>query len=389
MDKVCGHCGALHWVDERANRGRQSPRFETCCKQGAVSLNNLREPPALLRRLLTTADPESRKFRKSLRQYNAAFAFTSVNCNQDKHLSDQPGVTSFNIHGELYHLQGPLQTAEDSVPQYAQLFFFDPVYAAEARSRQNPQLCLRLLQQLTDMLHEVSPYVQLYRTAKERLDIEVAAGQNAHVVLSPRMELYLEKTADRRRENLPTSNEVAVIIPDEYGESGFRDIVLTLWNPSAGESPFTSINSSHGAYMPLHYVLLFPGGDAGWNWAMRLQDPHGVRKKLRVHQRAFYRFRLHTRANEFSTLFYSERLFQQYVVDAWAACDQNTLNWIRHHQSNIQSDLYNGLADSLVLQDTTADTVGHHYILPSSFMGGPRFMAQLFQDSMAIVQHFG
>lgn len=78
------------------------------------------------------------------------------------------------------------------------------------------------------------------------------------------MELFLEKMADRRRENLSTSEEAAVIIPDEYEEAGFRDIILTLYN-SDGQSPFNSIDSNHEAYIPLHYALLFLAGDIGWH----------------------------------------------------------------------------------------------------------------------------
>jgi hypothetical protein len=33
--------------------------------------------------------------------------------------------------------------------------------------------------------------------------------------------------------------------------------------------------------------------------------------------------------------------------------------------------------------------MGHHVVLPSSFPGSPRYFQQLYQDSMAIVQHFG
>ena len=35
------------------------------------------------------------------------------------------------------------------------------------------------------------------------------------IILNPQMRLVLEEGADRRRENLPTSDEVAVIFPDE------------------------------------------------------------------------------------------------------------------------------------------------------------------------------
>jgi len=66
-----------------------------------------------------------------IHQYNAAFAFTFINCNCDKQIDNQQEVISFNIHEELYHLQSLLKATEGNVSQYAQLFFYDPVYAAQ------------------------------------------------------------------------------------------------------------------------------------------------------------------------------------------------------------------------------------------------------------------
>ena len=85
----------------------------------------------------------------------------------------------------------------------------------------------------------------------------------------------------------------------------------------------------------------------------------------------------------------SQRLFQQFVVDAWAVCDQNKLGWLRSNQSRIRADLYNGLADVLRRGGVNLSEVGRRIILPSSFVGGDRFMQQLYQDSMALVRHFG
>ena len=98
---------------------------------------------------------------------------------------------------------------------------------------------------------------------------------------------------------------------------------------------------------------------------------------------------MHQRENECKTLFLSQRLFQQYLVDAWSVCDYNKLSWIRNHQSQLRADLYNGLADSLLAQDFNAQATGRRIILPSSYTGGDRYMQQLYQDSMAIVRHFG
>ena len=194
-----------------------------------------------------------------------------------------------------------------------------------------------------------------------------------------------------RYNNLPTAEEVAMIIPEEYGNSEcFRDIVLANRVQGNIVAPFTTINANHAAYMPLHYVLLFPRGDLGWHWGLELQNSEGNRERERMPQRAFYRFRLHTRMDETVHLFQGQRLFQQYVVDAWASCDQNKLSWLYSHQKNIRADAYNGLTDVVHGQELLdPNSVGRPVILPSSYTGGDRFMQQLFQDSMAIVRHFG
>jgi len=93
------------------------------------------------------------------------------------------------------------------------------------------------------------------------------------------MRLVFEEGADRRRENLPTSDEVIVIIPDEYSEPGFRDIVLVERGGSADQPRYNRINAAHAAYIPLHYVLLFPRGDLGWYYGLQLR---GDRERNRL-----------------------------------------------------------------------------------------------------------
>jgi hypothetical protein len=79
------------------------------------------------------------------------------------------------------------------------------------------------------------------------------------------MRLILEASANQRRKNLLISNEVAVIIPDEYGNASFRDIMLTERCAPNKRPRYYYINLTHAAYMPLHYVLLFPRGNTSWH----------------------------------------------------------------------------------------------------------------------------
>ena len=231
-----------------------------------------------------------------------------------------------------------------------------------------------------------NPYIPLYQTARERLQARQHTAELSRVILNPQMRLVLEEGADRRRENLPTSDEVAVIIPDENSDPSCRDIILAERGGPADQPRCHRINATHAAYMPLHYVLLFPYGDHGWHFGLRLR---GNRERDRLTLRQYLRFHLHIRVGRELVPFAYCRLFQQYLVDAWAICDQHQLDWLRTHQANLRAELYNGVADALTRTDVDLASVGRRVILPSSYLGGARFIGQCFQDSMAIVRQYG
>ena len=81
----------------------------------------------------------------------------------------------------------------------------------------------------------------------------------------------------------------------------------------------------------------------------------------------YYRYHLHTRDNQQNILHHAERLFQQFLVDAFAVVDQNKLDWLRTHQDNIRADVYNGLADSLTHDDVDGAQLDCRVVLPLSY----------------------
>ena len=83
------------------------------------------------------------------------------------------------------------------------------------------------------------------------------------------------------------------------------------------------------------------------------------------------------------------KLFHQYVVDMYAKMEQQRLNFIRFNQRTLRAAVYNGFRDAIRLDDSNLSSIGKRVILPSTFIGGPRFMAQLYQDAMNIVRRFG
>ena len=84
------------------------------------------------------------------------------------------------------------------------------------------------------------------------------------------MRLILESGADRHRENLPTSNEVTILIPDKYTDASRRNLVLMVREAGREYPQLRTVNVIHVAYMPLYYVLLFPYGDPGWHYKLQL-----------------------------------------------------------------------------------------------------------------------
>ena len=123
----------------------------------------------ILLQLLVDDNVRSCVFRKNLREYNSVLTFTSVNYTPESRLPRNGcGPICFQIHGELYHLQGPLDP-DDDFPRFTQLFFYDPDDATSIRTRQYTKLDPDIVRRLTEMLHNMNPFIRLYKTASEAL----------------------------------------------------------------------------------------------------------------------------------------------------------------------------------------------------------------------------
>jgi hypothetical protein len=80
-----------------------------------------------------------------------------------------------------------------------------------------------------------------------------------------------------------------------------------------------SISERHPAYSPV-----FPHGEHGWHTDLFLDEPEkevGGKLPGRLTQMRYYAFRLFLRNRKFSTILHGGRLLQQYMVNAFAACD--------------------------------------------------------------------
>src|SRR5450759_1619357 len=100
-------------------------------------------------------------------------------------------------------------------------------------------------------MHEHNAYVRSFRAIASHTDCK-----DRNILLKAS-----NKGQDARRYNLPTASEVAAIIPgDEMEQVDKRDIVVYV-----NGGGVCHISDANEAYIPLHFVLLFPYGEAGWH----------------------------------------------------------------------------------------------------------------------------
>ncbi len=62
---------------------------------------------------------------------------------------------------------------------------------------------------------------------KERLENDLASNKKC-IVITPQLNLIMEKGVDRRRENLPTANKITLLILKKDGQTPGRDLVFIL-----------------------------------------------------------------------------------------------------------------------------------------------------------------
>ena len=415
MDIECPKCGALHWACERLSKSSiAAPKFGTCCLDGKVKLPVLQNPPRDLLELYNGTNLHSKHFLTHITSYNNAFAMVSLSHNA---VQLPGGPQSFTITGELKHMSGSLLPEPGKTPIYAQVYFQSNEQALDLRIQRANQVPdgggakRAVMQIIQDVLHRYNHYIALYKTARERIH-EAGDVPDVHV------RLHFAAGSDQRRYNLPTAEEVAVILPGDGAQpTDNRDIIIQT---RAG--PLQRIRETNPAYQALYYVLLFPRGEHGWHLNIPLdvnneqplhiadedeqRDPGaepndddenpdqavvGAQRKKRtnVTQLEYYAYRLHQRKNESDHLFRAQGLFQRYIVDAWAQTDQARLAWLKYNQDKLRVEIYKGIVDAVAAHaDTDLGELGQRFILPSSYIGSSRNMFQLYQDSLALARYF-
>ena len=146
-------------------------------------------------------------FRSNIRNYNNAFAFSSLGANIDQSVYGPSGIYTFQIKGELMHRIGSLLPFSGQRPRFSQIYIYDSDSQHQTETRvsyHHGLLDMFIVLRLQHMLRLCNPYIHSFMTAKERFD----ANENVSLCLKT-VDI---KQSDHRRYNRPTASEIAVIM---------------------------------------------------------------------------------------------------------------------------------------------------------------------------------
>ncbi|GJX98975.1 DNA helicase, partial [Tanacetum coccineum] len=200
-------------------------------------------------------------------------------------------------------------------------------------------------------------------TAREKL-------QDTHV---PNFKVMLYNVIGVREYELPTGDMLGTIVY-EAGPENNMDYDIVLEERSGYPK---RVNKLHPSYMSLQFPLLFIYGQDGYSKDLKMINRSGSSTKdKRPTMLVYYSYYLHDRANQYNYLSRTGKLFQQYVVTAYCAVEQNRIDFIREHQNDIRNEYLSVIYDAINRGDNDGSDCGLRLILPQSFIEITNYMAQ-------------
>ena len=246
---------------------------------------------------------------------------------------------------------------------FAQIYMLDSAEAADRRSAAVNDTDNVLRRPVLELLHNLfvryNPWVQQFRVA-------AAAG-------TPVLEWHSDVEV--------SGMEIGAVV----AECGKRSIMLHQL-PSG---PPEFISDSHSLYHTLAYPLLFPCGSAGWHKDLQCWDSvRGCSRRVTLLEWVRH---LIMHRDDPTHLQRCERLSLEFYCDVFA---QHEARQALFHRSPRQQALYRSAQFRAVHDHLSRDdsnglaALGRPVILPSSFVGSPRFYHQLYLDALALPHRY-
>ena len=381
MDVACEHCNALHFEGERTSA---DGKFSSCCRKGKVILPPKKEVPEYLKEILSNSKHDDyTNFQDNIRSYNSALSFASMGAENEE--LPGRGPYCFRVNGQIRHCTSNYHPNDDEPRQFAQLYVVDSSEANVIRSasKANVRCVTEIMTNLDKIIRENNVFAKAYQMLG---DIEKAEKERFGETHDVNIVFKRDRNADRRRYNLPTCDEVAMIFKNSIGEPPFERDFRVYPFPN---QPLINLNILSPNLDPMTYPLFFPFGEAGWQPGVDLLNRE-ITQKTKISMLQYKVAQTAVRAEIFNPILHGGKLFQQWIVDSYLQVEANNLNWIRYHQSSLKVEHYKGLHDHLsTMAENEGARVGKTVILPSTFQGSPRNMTENYHDAVSLVRQFG
>jgi hypothetical protein len=255
---------------------------------------------------------------------------------------------------------------EGRPPVYAQLYIYDTenevqnrisIFDRDRECDSDSQVDKTIVEGLVRMFDESNGLVKSFRMARDLL----WHGQ----CQSLRLRLLHDRSRVAPQYSAPTGSEIAALIVGDFSEEKKTPDVI-IQDRGGG---LRRISNLHANYMALQYPILFPYGEQGFKLGIKYSRSGAlpVRTRDEVTMLEYYAFRLQQRRCEATTLIHGDRLFQQYIVDAFASIEENKLRFIVKNNKNLRSEVYKGIEDALHKGDVDGNSIDKRVILPASF----------------------
>ena len=150
----CQHCQAMKFRDE--SKG-------VCCSNGKVNPEPFPPLPQQLAVLFEGTTNQSVCFLQDIRKYNSAFQLTSLGCKEVRMNGWNP---QFRIQGQVCHLIGPLDPADEMQARFLQIYFMDGNQQIQ-RSSITDGLFNSILLDIQEVMNQNHKYVKKLKCAYE------------------------------------------------------------------------------------------------------------------------------------------------------------------------------------------------------------------------------
>ncbi|KAL8049007.1 hypothetical protein ABFX02_07G104800 [Erythranthe guttata] len=378
----CNHCGAYRFYGESAG---------FCCGSGQVFLPKTVICPIMWFLFTDAVSELAIEFRRRVRSYNGAFAFTSIGMKIDENSWwARDGIYALKVVGQVHHSMNHVDGFPD-LSKMLQLFFLDTADNLPETSLQKKDFRRDIMTLIIDVL-ATNPYASFFKRLRTWEDLS-----DAYIVLRSNSVL------DQRNYNLPTTDQVAAVWKDGDESCGGLERDIRVFT-QAGLSRKIRIEKLHlphkysaGACRPvcdgLNVAAATDVNSA--DHLLLLEDEvlqQNKRNRSNVSCRQYYCYKAQMRDGDYSCLLHAGRLGQQYVIDMYIKVETSRLDYYRSEQvqKELRTESFQGIVDSLHIDgDIGPSDIGQRLVLPSSFIGGPRDMRKRYVNAMALVQKFG